>query len=76
MWWPRIRRPMPSKKREAWTQAEGEGLVTMAVEVEAAPCDGGLKGAARSWGEAWADPSGPPAETSQCSVRTISSGPT
>ena len=58
MWWPRIRRPMPSKKREAWTQAGGEGLVTMGVEAGAAPCDGGLKGAAGSWERPGSTPRG------------------
>ena len=74
MWWPRIRRP--SKNREAWTQAGGEGPMMMEVGVGAAPCDGQPQRCCQELGEAWADPSGPPAETSQRSVRTVSSGPT
>lgn len=48
----------------------------MEVGVGAAPCDGQPQRCCQELGEAWADPSGPPAETSQLSVRTVSSGPT
>lgn len=48
----------------------------MEVEVGAAPCDGGPQRCCQELGEAWADPLRPPAETSQHSVRTVSSGPT